>query len=341
MMMVVGLHYFNFGGIVTKQESGVNYLIASVLNVFFHVAVNCFFLNSGFFLKETKELSIKKIFIPAIKILVRVLVCTVLCLILYIFFGLISPSLDLLSGLFPLLNNSYWFVTVFVLISMLRPFFGLFIPRLQNKHLILLTAVLLFFDCVQPFFGNNAFNEIGNGFLHAFTMLVLGHLLSRIKDFKFKKIISICVYVVICIAVRLTPMTVGKLFAGFNYDYMLIYNNPLIITASAAFFTFFSSLNIRCTFFSKISPYVLSIYLVNDFSNVYSSPEIKATLLKATYENVMNCSNFYDSVFFFPHFLLCVFAFTVVGILVDFSLSNLFKIIVNNLFRKSKGQQCT
>ena len=54
MMMVVGLHYLNFGGILWS-DAIVNRRIAWGVESFLFVAVNCYVLISGYFLVIMKK----------------------------------------------------------------------------------------------------------------------------------------------------------------------------------------------------------------------------------------------------------------------------------------------
>lgn len=54
MMMVVGLHYLNFGGILWS-EAVMNRRIAWGIEAFLFVAVNCYVLISGYFLVKAKN----------------------------------------------------------------------------------------------------------------------------------------------------------------------------------------------------------------------------------------------------------------------------------------------
>lgn len=52
MMMVVSMHYFGWGGIngSAANLTPLNFLSSASISVFCRVAVNCFFMLSGFFL---------------------------------------------------------------------------------------------------------------------------------------------------------------------------------------------------------------------------------------------------------------------------------------------------
>ena len=54
MMMIVGLHYMNFGGILWS-DAICNRRLAWLLEAFCIVAVNCYVLISGYFLVSSKS----------------------------------------------------------------------------------------------------------------------------------------------------------------------------------------------------------------------------------------------------------------------------------------------
>ena len=56
MLMVVSLHYFGWGGINNAENtSQINYLISNGLSVFCRVAVNCFYMISGYFIRKSND----------------------------------------------------------------------------------------------------------------------------------------------------------------------------------------------------------------------------------------------------------------------------------------------
>ncbi|WP_353885604.1 acyltransferase family protein [uncultured Veillonella sp.] len=76
MLMIVGMHYMNFGGILWSNDinSITNRRIAWLLEAFCFVAVNCYVLVSGYFLVQTKKFEWRK----ALKLWCHVTIYTIL-----------------------------------------------------------------------------------------------------------------------------------------------------------------------------------------------------------------------------------------------------------------------
>lgn len=265
---------------------------------------------SGFFIVyNEEELSLNKWLAKVKPIWVRTFVCSVL---LYIFLVIVKIApFDwkiCVQSFFPVMFKQYWYVTVFVLLLLVRPFWGRMLVKLSNKELGMLISGMLLFDSVQAIFGFNAFEERGYGFLHAITMLTLGYCISRMKKLCLNSVSSIIIYVMVSCIAGGVAIIQNRMFPNQMEATILLYNSPLIIISSVAMFDFFINMDIRCTFISRIAPHVFTIYLINDH------PMVR----RYFYNNVLHCDTMAGSKFMIVHWIVCTIGFMVSGIVIDY-----------------------
>lgn len=326
MLMVITLHYFGAGGLLaSNQTSKINYYIGSFFVVFCRIAVDCFYLNSGYFLKPSENRNIieEKVKKGILKIYSKAWSYSVLITIICLILGISDFSLSvILRAFFPVIFNQYWFITVFILLQGVRPFIEKLLFNLDKTDLRILCGILLFFDCFACAFGNNSLLEYGNGFLHGITMILVGFSLNYIPSNKYRKSVLTIVYIAFCVATRLSSLVITYLGVDINYSStFMVYNSPLIIIASIAFFLIFRDVRCNIKWVTKVSPHVLAIYLLNDHSlmRIY------------WWEKVFRCGNYYNSPFMIFHCLFSVMIFAAVGLLVDYVFTNTSLMVKNKL----------
>ena len=239
----------------------INFVFAGGMSVACNCAVNCFFMISGYFIREEERVKscknrIKKIWVPTF-------LYSVLIGLLLVSLGEIQLSTKQKVFLFFLiLSNQYWFSTCFIEMTMILPFLAKMLRQLNKKMLLLFVAVLLLWDSIVPTIGVNASGNIGYGIMHALTMYVIGYTIRRL-DFNLRKIYSIFLFIG-CV-VLIGVITISSIYITGNRNRTIAdYNSILMIVQSVAVFLFFKKLNITKIKFSKMAPYVFGVYLLND-----------------------------------------------------------------------------
>lgn len=302
---VVCIHYVGWGGVAGATDIGfLNMGFSGGLAVACNVAVNCFYMISGFFIKDIESFeSCKK---RIVKIYSSTWFYSVVLPVVAMLFGVIR--LDLKSTVFlglPILSNQYWFSTCYIAMTSLLPFIATMLKNLKQKEVDMLLGILLFSDCIQPVLGINAFSNIGYGLLHAFTMYILGYWINRSK-IKLKSIFSVLIYIISVIAI------IGIIFIsiqlhGDRNRTVADYNSILIVIASFGLFMTFLNLRIKTKVFGRIAPYAFAVYLLND--NQY--------LREFLWQDVFHCSNFYNSNLLIVHFVVTTVVFTIIALCVE------------------------
>lgn len=310
MMMVVSMYYFGWGGINSSPETNrINFILASGITVFCRVAVNCFYMINGYFIKTREdEVSGRQILTDVGKQYKKIWFYSVMVFWFCCLSGTTKFSWkELLDSVFPIMSNQWWFMTVFVLLLCIRPFVGKLVTKLSDKELTVLLLSIAFFDCIQAIVGHNAFAEKGAGALHACFMLMLGYGMQRLGKLKLKKISAFVLYVGACVIAGGLSI-VGKMIFKAEDAVAIYYNSPLIVAASVGMFAFFADWRCNWIWPSRVAPYLLAVYLINDH------PIMQANF----YEKVLHCSRYYSSNFMIVHWLACVIGFTAIGITIDF-----------------------
>lgn len=325
MLMIVSLHYFGEGGIMSSTKSCFNNMvIANILVVLCRGAVNCFYMNSGYFLSEKENIS----FNSSISLYKQISGYSILIFFIAIFFGISKFSFKgLLRAFFPIIGNQYWFATVFIIVSLLRPYLGLMLSNLKDNQLWSLLFIFFFYDSIQAVFGENVFNELGNGFLHAISMVIFGYSIKRFDKLKINYPSSIIIYVCSAGVLCVLGFMLGKI-PEIHIDYwhdLMVYNSILIVLMSYGIFNFFLNVKIKKDWFSKISGSIFSIYLIQDHSTMRENFWIK----------IMKCDMFYDSKLMLVHYFFCILIIAFVCIAIDLLLRKIFRVFLV-LFEKNK-----
>jgi len=151
MFMVVCLHYQARAGVLTAAGVPAGYvqIVGNLIESFCIICVNLYVLISGYFLSSS-EFRVSRI----LKLLCEIL-----------FYALLIPAVLKAMGIqvtggeniwrtwfyiFPVSMEQYWFISAYVFMVLLSPFFNEGIRWLTRKQLKALILVLLFFTCILP-----------------------------------------------------------------------------------------------------------------------------------------------------------------------------------------------
>lgn len=305
---------FWMGGGGAANTTKLNYVIACGLSVFCRVAVNCFYMISGSFIRENNnEVTLKNVGDAVFKQYKKVWMYSVLIFFAATVGRVIKFSLNgMLDALFPIMSNTWWFATVFLLLTCLRPFISKVLPILNDRELLVLLICVGFFDTVQAVVGVNAFGERGAGILHATFMLIVGYSIKRWNGLSLSKLAALLLYFVNCTIAGLLAIVEKKLFSAED-AHALYYNSPLIVIAAIAFFVFFLKTSCSWEWPKSIAPYVFAIYLINDH------PIVR----EFAWQKILHCSSYYGSKLMVLHWLFSVILFVIIGITVDYFMEKL------------------
>lgn len=262
-MFFIICHHF----IVTRNGYALNQIASNnysgpklfiLLNCFFVIAVNVFFISSGYCGINYKRRN-----------LVTMVVNTyIVSIIISLIFSLLLNEKLGKNYVFYIgkLMIFYWYIFVYIALYYISPLLNHITNIFNKRELFARLVIFGLIFCTYGFFTNGALFNVNKGysFLFAIYLYILGRYL-RYSSRKRKRYLYIYV---------LLSLIVG---AGVYYLYnngngemawkLYSYNNPLILIASVCFFCSFLSINIKnnkiCQYIYIISKNTFFIYVIS------------------------------------------------------------------------------
>lgn len=278
MMLVVVLHYLDKGDLLPSLADHALPWAAYfpwLIEAFAIVAVNVYMLLTGYFLVSSSFRASR-----LIKTVLQIWFYSVVIGIIAGCFGLF-PEEGLcihyvLSLLFPVSMNHYWFITAYVFMYLFMPFIAIGIKKLDKKQLQIVISLLLIVFCVIKSVVPGRLDADMQGYdcIWYMCLCVVGAYI-RLYGFPlaktWKRGIAIwggfaAVTYASALALRLVYIKTGQmrtiLTIGYNY------NHVLTLAASLGAFCMFAGIGIRTGLFSRlilrIAPYTLGVYLLHE-----------------------------------------------------------------------------
>lgn len=258
MFMILTVHFFGWGGAVNQLTfSDKNYYFVMPLYFISQIGNTLFFLLSGYF--SGGKLRVKSLLSLERKTA---------------FYAVVISAIALLTGIngdiswmyvvkceFPVLFNRYWFVSVYVILSLLAPVLVRGLERCSPKVILAAIVALL---------AHNTFLYSANmTLLQGLHMFVIGYYLRRYDPLK-----KIKKWVVLLMYVGSVALYAGERFFSLRMeiehtalDEGLRYT--LITLMAVLLLEFFTKLDIKAQWPSKISGNVLAVYLITVCPAIY------------------------------------------------------------------------
>lgn len=149
-----------------------------------HVGVKLFVLITGYF-SATKQFNLKTTGHKIKTIWLQVFFYSVTIELLFSAIRGVSP-LRLLTAIFPIILNEYWFVTAYLFLMALIPFINLLIKQLDKRAFIALILICTLLSDVLPRLGNTT----GGGDITSLMILITAYLIGafiKIYDFQLSR----------------------------------------------------------------------------------------------------------------------------------------------------------
>lgn len=226
------------------------------VNSFLVVAVNCFFLISGYF-------RIKHSNIKMIKLIIEVYVIHFFVNLLFIALGYQSISQPLIKAcVFPL--SKFWFVIVYILLDFISPYINKMLDVMtiyeKKKIIIILTVVY----CGYAFLIDNAVFGANGGYSIAFAIYsyILGDFFREINTKRLNNILLFG-YMLLCSINGILVYCCANSGRGKIAWLLFSYNNPLVISASVCLLLFFSNCTIHRNLLCSVGRYTFYIYIIH------------------------------------------------------------------------------
>lgn len=138
MVLIVMSHCDDIFGLASLYSCslGMNKIITDWLHIGGQIGVGCFILISGYFMVE-QRISAKKLLKLAGEVWFYTISIWLVWVLWKIFRGQVDIKQLLLASkdaFFPILTSHYWFITAYMILMMLSPFFNIFIHTLNQKQ---------------------------------------------------------------------------------------------------------------------------------------------------------------------------------------------------------------
>ncbi len=259
MLMVVILHVLKRSDLwYGSHLSFNNYAINQLLEVLCLVAVNCFILISGYF-GVNSQFKTNKL----IQLLIQVYTYSIgLSLVCFLLIPESFSLINLINTLFPLLRQTWWFMSIYLILYLLSPYLNKLILNLNKLEYQRLLMILFFIIVIWP--SLLIMRPIDtNGFsLISFILLYLLGAYLILYPLKFKATYGLRLYLFSSISLWLINIGLSILF---NTPVMIInYNFILVYLASLGLFYYFSKLSFSTSWINKLAKYTLGVYLIHE-----------------------------------------------------------------------------
>ena len=310
MWFIMTAHFMGWGGVVnTLTTRDLNYFWVMPLYFASQIGNSLFFMLSGYFAKEPR---LDKILLIERKSAFYSSVIT------WAVFAVGGVSLSYaVQSMFPLFFKRYWFVRVYLALYALE---FLLVPGLKNLN------KKQFFVVIIALTLNNILTENAQyTLLEGLLAFIIGFYIRQFKPFAKKRNTSIfCLYLVLMLIYSIERLIILKLgLEHSKFDINARY--VLLLAAATVLFGFFTELDVRWKWPGKLSPYILSVYLIT------ANPAISELL----YKNVLHAADLSTRIYFFPYYiasnafllLLCVTLDRFVTRINTFEVKILMKII--------------
>lgn len=329
MMMVIVLHYLGKGNFLVGLKEGWLYpaeSIAWLLESFCIVAVNVYMFISGYFLCTSS-------FKPSrlIQLWLQVWMYSVAVGLLGALTGVMEETAFdthfLLTLIFPVAMNHYWFMTAYIILYLLLPFLGIAVQKMTRQQLQVAVLLLLFVFSLQKSILPVRLETDGLGYdclWYVCVFMAAAYVRRFGVPFLEKRGRGIALYGSCCMMIFFGTMILREVYlhTGRLERMILVcmdYNHILPFLAAVGLFSAFRRLKVSgkfASFVSKIAPHTLGVYLLHENLG-----------LRYTWQNWLGADKLLgmlgrlglrDSVFgLLLHVVLTVICVFAIGILVD------------------------
>lgn len=278
MILIVMSHADDWTGLAELYQTDVcvNKFIADWLNLGGQIGVGCFLLISGYFMVD-QQFNLKRIF----RLLGEVWFYSLSIWCIYIAgkiasgtFGLSSVLDETLRSFFPVLLSRYWFVTAYVILMFMAPFFNQVISMLDKRayQLLLATLIVIFF-VLEGGIPKALFNMADGRIVPVFIMyFVAGYIKKHVdnnkNNFSRHLIIAISGYALLylsCIMIGVIGDALDNpsiIRSCYNWRAL---NSPIVLLINVELFLAFLRMKtIRSRVINSLAGNTFGVYLIHN-----------------------------------------------------------------------------
>lgn len=247
---IIVMHTIAYGG---DELSQMNRYLLIFVNCFTNLGVTCFMLISGYFgvklrLEKLIQLDLMIIFYSICHIGIRFLL------------GVDTGAMDLLSAVFPILSNQYWYMTAYFIIVILSGYINQIPERLSKAAFQKLIFIMLFlFSVVPTFLHFDILRSEGKNVVHMTVIYLIGRYIRLYDERRYDNrkiaLLLIC-NILVTSLLEMAMYTVSG-------HYSMFYRDCSIFTICSAIllFTLFRNMHFESRAINRIAGSVLAVYV--------------------------------------------------------------------------------
>jgi surface polysaccharide O-acyltransferase-like enzyme len=254
---IIFMHTIAFGG---KEIAEYNRYIQIFINCFTNLGVTCFMLISGYYgimykLERLISIDLMMIFYSVLHIVIR--------LVLHVETGVT----DMVSAVFPVISNLYWYMTAYFIIALLSPWLNQIPERLSRESMRRILALFIFlFSAVPTFLHFDILRTEGKNVVYMAMVYLIGRYLRLYgrkstgegrSPYRISRLVLL-----LCANIAVTEVLEQLLYRTTRY-YSIFYRDCSIFTlfSSVLLFTIFRNLYFENRAINRIASCVLAVYV--------------------------------------------------------------------------------
>ena len=331
IVCIILYHSVWHSGVAYSAISG-NKILVDFVDMLGELGVNCFMLISGYFFLKTK-FKLSKV----IKISLEAS--------FYVFLGigvlkLIGDTSGvnwwLLKGFFPILNEAYWFLTVYILVYIFLPVLRKLILVLSKRQLTTFLGIAIFIWSVWPTMLGLMSNETEgyvfyNRFIWGGLMFLIGAYIRMYSPRILDKLKNTIILFLSSTGLMILPILIIEFcgIKGINANFFWRPNSVLMLVWSISLFFLFRKLEIRENkLINLLASTTLGIYLLHDGPMRYF-----------LWNKVFRIKDYSESGYFGFYLLLVAGIILLVGFVVNLGWKFFERMILDKLFDNIRLQK--
>ena len=330
-MLFIIMHHLIINDIGFAGEMQGNsvllYDIGMVLESFFIIGVNVFFLISGFF--QIKNYSFGKI----VSVIMTLYIYMLLIQGLGLLTGYNELNKALIIRLFTTINE-YWFIKIYIIVMLFSPILNMLVKQLTEKMASYFFVMYILIFCGVFFVYNDSQVGVNSGYslLSACSLYIIGASISsgKITLFKERKLRTLWLVYFCSLILNAIIGLISINILHEKMDRLLAYNCPLIVISSVALLVIFAKFDIpQNSKYGKIilffSTNTLAVYIIHSSNKVI--PYYRNILMGYVLEKSMIGAYIFVLPYAIVIFIVCVLIDKVFQRVLGKTIENLSQII--------------
>ncbi len=247
---IIFMHTIAYGG---DELATYNRYLLIVVNCFTNLGVTCFMLISGYF-------GVKFRLGKLIKLDLMVIFYTLFHLLIRVALGVSVGKMDLLSAVFPVLSNQYWYVTAYFIIVILSAYINQIPEKLSKAGFERLLLILLFlFSVVPTFLHFDILGSEGKNVVQMTVIYLIGRYIRKYDDRSYQNR-RLALLLAANLLLTLALETALYVITG---HYSMFYRDCSIFTivSSVLLFMIFRNIYFENRVINKLATGVLAVYV--------------------------------------------------------------------------------